>query len=61
MKKIIEKYRDLHEICKNSEWIELRTNTTKPPQNYAKDGFIENFCLKKEQSKIKVLTKSKTK
>ena len=58
-RRIIEKYAELNKACKQYPLIELSSvedrggyiqHNRKPkvyqkPDGYAKDGFIENFCL----------------
>lgn len=51
--KIIEKYKELHDACKKYPKINLSSRwgeNPKPheePSGYAKDGFIEVFCVEK--------------
>lgn len=51
-KRIIDKYAELNEACKKYSAIELssveeraKRRTYQKPKQYAKDGFIEKFCL----------------
>ena len=50
---IIEKYKELHEACKKYPKINLSSRCGEKPKlhkeqnNYAKDGFIEVFCIEK--------------
>lgn len=45
-KPIIEKYVELNKVCKEYS-ARIQENKKSKSVNYAKDGFVEQFCLRK--------------